>query len=96
MKKLLLAGVVTCAGFTALATTTYADINEALKESKYCTDSAASDPICMGPETTAQRKAMMAMTKEKAMESRTKYCQDSAAANDPICDPKMMNDTAGF
>jgi hypothetical protein len=96
MKKLLLAGVVACAGFTAIASSSYADTNEAMKETKYCMDSGASDAICMGPESMAMRANMMAMTKEKAVESRTKYCQESGAEKDPICDPKMMNDTTGY
>ena len=88
--------VVACAGIAALATPSFADMNEAMKDSKYCRDSGSSDPICMGPEMMAQRTKMMEMTKEKAMENRTKYCQDGAVANDPICDPKMMNDTTGY
>ena len=94
MKKLLLACVVTYAGFTAIASSSYADTNEAMKDSKYCRESGSADPICMGPEMMAQRKKMMEMTKEKAMESRTKYCE--TAGDDPICDPKMMKDTTGF
>jgi hypothetical protein len=35
------------------------------------------------------------MTKEKAMESRSRYCRDGQAM-DPICNPKMMNDTTGY
>ena len=95
MKKLLLASVVASAGFLAIASTSYADINEQMKNSKYC-ESNTFDVICMGPEMMGTRAKMMEMTKEKAMESRTKYCQDGATANDPICDPKMMNDVTGF
>jgi hypothetical protein len=94
MKKLLLACAVACAGFTAIASSSYADINEAMKNSKYCNESGAADPICMGPEMMAQRTKMMEMTKEKAMENRSKYCE--SASSDPICDPKMMKDTTGY
>ena len=95
MKNLLLASVVTLAGFAALGSASYADINEAMKDSKYCRNTS-SDPLCMGPETMAQRTTMLEMTKEKAMESRTKYCTDNSSASDPICDSKMMNDTTGY
>ena len=87
--------IVAFAGITALATPSFADMNEAMKDSKYCNGSGAADPICMGPESMAQRTKMIEFTKEKAMENRTKYCQ-GAVANDPICDPKMMNDTTGY
>jgi hypothetical protein len=96
MKKLLLATAVTCAAFTAIVSTSYADTNPAMKESKYCRESGAADAICMGPEMMAMRAKMMEMTKEKAMENRSKYCRDSAGTEDPICDPKMMNDTTGY
>ena len=95
MKKLLIACVVTLGGFSAIVSASYADINEKMKDSKYC-ESTASDPICMGPEMMATRTKMMEMTKEKAMETRTKYCETNADAKDPICDPKMMKDTTGF
>ena len=95
MKKLLFASIVTFAGLTAIASGSFADTNEAMKSSKYCETNSA-DAICMGPEMLAQRAKMMEMSKEKAMESRTKYCQDSASAEDPICDPKMMSDTSGY
>ena len=94
MKKLLLACVVTSAGFTAIASASYADTNPKMKESKYCRE-MSQDTICMGPEMMAMRAKMMAMTKEKAMESRTMYCRDGQAM-DPICDSKMMNDTTGY
>jgi hypothetical protein len=95
MKKLLLECVVTCAGFTTIASPSFADINEQMKDSKYCRDNSF-DPLCMGPEMLATRTKIMEMTKEKAMEARTNYCRDSASAEDPICDPKMMSDTTGY
>jgi hypothetical protein len=95
MKKLLLACAFTLAGVSAMAGTTYADVNDSMKNSKYC-ESAANDPLCMGPESMAQRTAMMDMTKDKAMAARSKYCQENANSADPICDPKMMNDTTGY
>lgn len=95
MKKLLLTCVVTGAGFMALASASYADTNEMMKDSKYCRD-YSEDVICMGPEMMAMRAKVMAMTKEKAMEARTKYCRDNATAGDPVCDAKMMNDTTGY
>ena len=95
MKKLVFACMVTCAGLSVLVSASYADTNEKMKDSKYCM-SNGSDPLCMGPEMMAQRAKMMEMTKDKAMESRTKYCTDSGDKTDPICDPKMMNDTTGY
>jgi hypothetical protein len=95
MKKLLLASAVACAAISAMASGSFADLNEAMKNSKYCETNSA-DVLCMGPESLAMRTAMMTMTKEKAVESRTKYCQENAAANDPVCDEKMMNDTTGY
>jgi hypothetical protein len=96
MKKLLLACVVTCAGFSALASASYADTNEQMKNSKYC-ETNGSDPLCMGPESMAMRAKMMEMTKDNAIATRSKYCADySGADKDPICDPKMMNDTTGY
>jgi hypothetical protein len=95
MKNLLLTCVFAAAGFATMAGASYADINPAMQNSKYCQDSGASDPICMGPESMAMRAKMMEMTKDKAMENRSKYCQ-GAGADDPICDPKMMNDTTGY
>jgi hypothetical protein len=95
MKKLLLTCMVAGAGFMAIASVSYADVNEKMNNSKYCTD-YSEDVICMGPEMMAMRAKVMAMTKEKAMENRSKYCRDSAANNDPICDPKMMNDATGY
>jgi hypothetical protein len=95
MKKLLLASAVTLSAISAMANGSFADVNEQMKNSKYCETNSA-DVLCMGPESVAMRTAFMAMTKEKAIESRTKYCQENAGANDPICDEKMMNDTTGY
>jgi hypothetical protein len=95
MKKLLLAWVVTCVGFSATVSASYADINEQMKNSKYC-ESNSADPLCMGPESMAMRTKILEMTKEKTMASRTKYCEENATAQDPICDPKMINDTTGY
>ena len=95
MKKLFLACVVTCAGFTAIASASYADVSEQMKDSKYCVDNSM-DVICMGPEMMATRTKMMEMTKDKALEARTKYCEGGTGATDPICYPKMMKDTTGF
>ena len=95
MKKLLLACAVTSAGFLAIASASYADVSEQMKDSKYCVDNS-NDIICMGPESMAMRAKMMEMTKEKAMESRSKYCQAGTGGTDPICDPKMMSDATGY
>jgi hypothetical protein len=95
MKKLLVACVVTCAGLTALASTSYADTNDKMKDSKYCRNNAY-DVICMGPEMLEMRKKMMEMNKDMAMQNRTKYCQDGQGSTDPICDPKMMEDATGY
>jgi hypothetical protein len=94
MKKLLLTCLVAGAGFMAISSASYADINPAMKDSQYCRDYSL-DVICMGPQMRAMRAAMMAMTKAKAMESRSRYCRDGQAM-DPICNPKMMNDTSGY
>ena len=95
MKKLLLACVVSCAGITAIAGASYADVSEAMKNSKYCVDNSM-DVICMGPESLAMRAKMMEMTKDKAMEARTKYCQGGTGGTDPICDEKMKSDATGY
>lgn len=95
MKNLLLTCVVTGAGFLALASASYADTNEMMKESQYCRDNSM-DVICMGPESMAMRTKMMEMNKETAMANRTKYCQGGQGGKDPICDPKMMNDATGY
>jgi hypothetical protein len=95
MKKLLVGCVVACAGFTAIASVSYADVSPQMKDSKYCVDNSM-DVICMGPEMMATRAKMMEMTKEKAMANRTKYCQGGQGGKDPICDPKMMNDATGY
>jgi hypothetical protein len=94
MKKLLIPAI-TLAGLFAIAGGSYADSNEQMKNSKYCETNSA-DVLCMGPESQAMRTAMLAMTKDKAIETRTKYCQENAGTDDPICDPKMMNDTTGY
>lgn len=94
MKKLLLASVIACAGITTIAGASFADVSEAMKNSKYCVDNSM-DVICMGPEMQATRMKMMEMNKEKAMEARTKYCGDGNAT-DPICDPKAMSDATGY
>ena len=95
MKKLLLSLDVTCAAFTAIASASHADTNPSMANSMYCRD-MATDVICMGPEMLAMRAKMMAMTKEKAMEARSNYCRSHTVAEDPICDPKMMNDATGY
>ncbi len=95
MKKLLLACAVACAGFTAIASASYADVSEQMKDSKYCVDNSM-DVICMGPESMAMRAKMMEMNKDTAMANRTKYCEGGQGGKDPICDPKMMNDATGY
>jgi hypothetical protein len=95
MRKLLLTCSLASAGFLAIADTSYADVSEAMKNSKYCVDNSM-DVICMGPESQKMRAAMMAMTKDKAMEARTKYCEGGTGATDPICDEKMKNDATGY
>ena len=91
LKSTLLATVMSLA-FVVPAN---ADVNDNMKDSKYCKD-YSTDVICMGPESMAMRAKMMEMTKDKAMESRSKYCQDGTGGTDPICDPKMMKDTTGY
>jgi hypothetical protein len=95
MRKLLLTCSLAWGGFLAIAGTSYADVSEAMKNSKYCVDNSM-DVICMGPESLKMRAAMMAMTKDKAMEARTKYCEGGTGATDPICDEKMKNDATGY
>lgn len=95
MKKLLLACMVTSAGFMAIAGASYADVSKQMMNSKYCVDNS-EDVICMGPEMMAMREKMMKMTKEKAMENRSMYCRNGQGGTDPICDPKMMNDATGY
>ena len=92
MKKLLLACVVTVMGLSATVGTSDA---AAPKESKYCMDNKY-DLLCMTPEMLEMLTKMMAMTKDKVMENRTNYCKDNGNSADPICDPKMMNDTTGY
>jgi hypothetical protein len=92
MKKLLLACTISLAAFSVTAGTSFAD---APKNSKYCMDNTF-DPLCMTPEMMEMRTKMMAMSKDKVMENRTNYCKDNANSSDPICDPKMMNDTTGY
>ena len=89
MKKLLFACVVTFAGFSATAGTSYADTASAVKNSKYCRD-YSSDPICRGRETTEIQPIRVATKRKIAAESRTKYCRDIADASDPICRPKVI------
>lgn len=91
LKSALLASVLGLAFITPAS----ADLSDQMKNSKYCRNNS-SDVICMGPESQKMRSDMMAMTKEKAMENRTKYCQDGAGGTDPICDPKMMTDATGY
>jgi hypothetical protein len=95
MKKLILACGVASAGLLAIASASNADVSEAMKNSKYCVDNSM-DVICMGPESQKMRADMMAMTKEKAMEARTKYCEGGTGGTDPICDDKMKKDTTGY
>ena len=95
MKKLIIACSIAPAAFLAIASASSADVSEAMKNSKYCVDNSM-DIICMGPESQKMRADMMAMTKEKAMEARTKYCEGGTGATDPICDEKMKNDATGY
>ena len=94
MKKLLLSLAVTCAAFTAIASASHADTSN-MANSMYCRN-YAFDVACMTPEMKEMRTKMMAMTKEKAMEARSNYCRSHTVAEDPICDPKMMNDATGY
>ena len=95
MRKLLLSCAIASAGFLAITTASYADVSESMKNSKYCVDNSM-DVICMGPESLAMRAKMMEMTKDKAMEARTKYCEGGTGGTDPICDEKMKNDATGY
>lgn len=79
----------------ALANGAYAGLNETTKNSSYC-ESNSFDPLYLGTESMQMRTQKLAMTKERAFESRTSYCWEGANANDPICDPKMMNDTTKY
>ena len=92
MKKILLACAVTLAGLSASASGSMA---ATMINSKYCIDNSF-DPVCMSAEMMDMRMKMMAMTKEKAMANRTNFCQNKANSSDPVCDPKMMNDTTGY
>ena len=89
MKKLLFACVVTFAGFSAIAGTSYADTASAVKNSKYCRD-YASDSICRGSKTTETRSIQIVTARDIAVEGQTKYCRDNATAGDPICHPKVI------
>ena len=93
MKKLLLASVIGLTAFAATAGTSSAALS--MKESKYCQMNIA-DPLCMTPEMMKMRAEMMAMTKEKAMASRSKYCEEHSTDKDPVCTPEMMKDATGF
>jgi hypothetical protein len=95
MKKLFLASAVTFAAISAMASGSFADVSEQMKNSKYC-ETNSYDVLCMGPEWQKMRTDMMAMTKDTAIAGRTKYCQENAGTDDPICDPKMMNDATGY
>jgi hypothetical protein len=95
MKKLLLTCTVASAGFLAIAGASYADISDAMKDSKYCIENSV-DPICMGPESLAMRTKMMELNKEKALQTRLTYCEANKGDTDPICDDKMKNDATGF
>ena len=89
MKKLLLACVVTFAGFSATAGTSYAGASDAMQNSKYCRDYTV-DPICWGPNTTETQPIKIATTRNIAAASQTRYCRDSASANDPICQSNVI------
>ena len=95
MKRLLLTCAVASAGLLAIAGSSFAVVSEAMQNSKYCVDNSM-DVICMGPESLAMRAKMMEMTKDKAMEARTKYCEGGTGGTDPICDEKMKNDATGY
>ena len=95
MRKLLLTSALASAGLLAIAGSSFADVNEAMKDSNYCRENSM-DVICMGPESQKMRADMMAMTKDKAMEARTKYCEGGTGGTDPICDDKMKNDATGY
>lgn len=95
MKKHFMIFALAGAAITGVSGISYADISDAMKDSKYCRENSA-DPICMGPESLAMRKQMMEMSKDSALEARTKYCRNGTGTDDPICDPKMMNDTTGY
>jgi hypothetical protein len=55
-----------------------------------------ADPVCMTEEQRTARTTMMGLTKEQALANRTNFCKDNGNAGDPVCDPKMMNDTTGY
>jgi hypothetical protein len=95
MKKILMAGAFTLAGLVATGGIAHADYSEAMKDSKYCRNNSY-DVLCMGPESLEMRTQMMGMTKEKAMESRTKYCTEDGNSSDPICNKDTMNNTTGY
>ncbi len=93
MKQLLLASVIGLTALAATAGTSSAALS--MKESKYC-QMNIYDNLCMTPEMMKMREAMMAMTKEKAMANRSKYCEEHATDKDPVCTPEMMKDTTGY
>jgi hypothetical protein len=90
MKKLLLISAI---GLTALSSAAFAA--EDMTKSKYC-ETNTFDVLCMKPEMLKMRDEMMAMTKDKVMANRSKYCTEHASDNDPICKPEMMNDATGY
>lgn len=93
MKKFLFASII---GLTAIAGTfSAASAAENMADSKYCRNNIY-DVLCMTPEMMKMRSEMMAMTKEKVMENRSKYCTEHATDNDPVCKKEVMGDMTGY
>ena len=95
MKNLTLACLI---GLAAAAYSTLPASAEgiSMEKSKYCMDSNTFDPLCMDEKMFKMREAMMKMTKEKVMAGRTKYCEENASSDDPICKKEMMESTKGY
>lgn len=92
MKKFILVSFVALAAVTASSN---ASFSAPIAGSKYC-ETNSYDTLCMTDEMMKMRTEMMAMTKEKVMANRSKYCEEHAAENDPICKPDVMGSTTGY
>ena len=93
MRNLLLALTISVVSLGSFGIAAHAD--DAMKNGKYCMTNT-SDPLCMDDKMFKMREEMMKMKKEDVMASRTKYCEEHASDNDPICTKEMMESTKGF
>lgn len=95
MKNLTLACLIGLAA-VAYSTLPASAADDPMADSKYCMESNSFDPLCMDEKTFKMREMMMSMTKEKVMAGRTKYCEENASSDDPICKKEMMESTKGY